>query len=117
MSLRVESVMVPIFIRKPHQLSLEIGNSRDVLLGNQAVDRVVEFGRDCRRIRPAEHRADQERCGDMSDVDAVVIERRDHVVGPARDGDENLDVKPLAGKEPFPYCNGDWEGKMLRAAE
>ena len=104
-----------VFVGEPHQPSLEIANSRDLRLGNQAVDRVVELGRDGRRIRPAEHRAHQERRGNMGNVDAVVMQCRDLVIGATRNGNENLDVEPLPGKEAFLDRNRDREGKDAAA--
>jgi hypothetical protein len=53
----------------------------------------------------------------MGDVDAVVMQRRDLVVGAARDRLEDLDLEPFASKKPSRSATATGSEKMLRAAE
>jgi len=76
--------------------ALQVGEVLDAGLGDQTVDRVVEFRRDRDRVRSGERLADQKRRGDMGDVDGAVMQRVDHLVGAARQRDDDLKVQTLA---------------------
>jgi hypothetical protein len=88
-----------VLIRQPDHLSLERGYIRDLGLGNQAVDRVVELSHDRHGVGTRERGPDQERRGYVSDVDAVVMERRDLVVGAAWDRLKRLHLESFTRKE------------------
>ena len=86
-------------VGKAETLALEVGETLDAGLGDQAVNRVVELRRDGHRIRSGQHLADQKRRGNVGDIDSAIMQRVDHLVGAAGQRHDDFEVEAFAAKK------------------